>query len=112
KLEVVELMDPERALASGYEGIVAVPEGGSVNDGFKMKWCQDANDWRIDEVDFRPGEKGGVAGVVYCTSMESGKTFKLGPSAVGNQELTREMMANPHDYQGSVLKVQSRNGHE
>lgn len=112
KLEVVELMDPERALASGYEGIVAVPEGGSVNDGFKMKWWQDANDWRIDEVDFRPGEKGGVAGVVYCTSMESGKTFKLGPSAVGNQELTREMMANPHDYQGSVLKVQSRNGHE
>lgn len=110
--KVVELMDPDAAKARGFEGVVVVPENGSVNDGFKVKWWQDANDWRIDRVEFREGEKGGVAGVVYATSLDSGKEFKLGPSQVGNQTLTREMMADPQAYEGTVLKVQSRHGHE
>ncbi len=111
-LKVVELMGPEEAAAKGFEGVVTIGYDSSVNDGFKTKWWTDADDWRIDSVEFRPGDKGGVAGVVRCTSLESDKTFNLGPSQVGNQALTRDMMENPDAYEGSVLMVQSRPGHE
>ena len=112
KLKVVELMNPEKASKRGFEGFVVVPPEGSVNDGFKVKWWTDTNDWRIDKVSFLPGPKGNVAGVVHCTSLESGKHFKLGPGQVGDQALTRTMMQRPHDYEGVVLKVRSRHGFE
>jgi hypothetical protein len=107
-----ELMDPLTARERGFEGVVAVPHGGSVNDGFKVKWWTDPHDWRIDEVAFTVGPSGKVAGVVHAVSLESGKKFKLGPGQVGNEALTRDMMTNPHKYEGSVIKVQSRHGHE
>jgi hypothetical protein len=110
-LHVVELMDPDTAHAKGFEGVVVVPEGASVNDGFKMKWFEDPEDWRIDRVEFRPGDKGGVAGVVWYTNLENGKTYKMGPSQVGSQTYTRHMMDNPDQYVGTVHKVQSRRGH-
>lgn len=111
-LKVVELMDPDTAMNNGFEGFVVVPEGGSVKDGYKVKWWQDPSDWRVDSVEFKPGDKGGVAGIIRCTSLESGKKFKLGPGQVGDQTLTRAMMANPEKYEGVVLKVNSRRGHE
>jgi hypothetical protein len=46
------------------------------------------------------------------TSLESGKKFKLGPSQMGDQTLTRHMMDNPNLYEGSVVKVNSKRGHE
>lgn len=111
-LKVVELMDPDTASDLGYEGVVVVPENGSVNDGYKLKWWDDPSDWRIDKVEFKPGDKGGVAGVARMTSLESGKKFKLGPSQMGDQTLTRHMMENPKLYEGSVVKVNSKRGHE
>lgn len=111
-LNVVELMSPEKASRLGFEGFVVVPPGGSVNDGFKVKWWMDEVDWRIDNVSFLPGPRGGLAGVVHCTSLESGKKFKLGPGQVGDRELTEQMMSRPQDYEGVVLKVRSRHGHE
>jgi hypothetical protein len=111
-LKVVELMDPDTASEKGYEGVVVVPDNASVNDGFKLKWWADPSDWRIDKVEFRAGDKGGVAGVAWMTSLESGKKFKLGPSQMGDQTLTRHMMDNPHLYEGSVVKVNSKRGHE
>lgn len=111
-LKVVELMDPDTAADHGYEGVVVVPEHASVNDGFKLKWWDDPSDWRIDRIDFAPGDKGGVAGVARMTSLESGKTFKLGPSQMGDQTLTRHMMAHPELYVGAVVKVNSKRGHE
>lgn len=111
-LKVVELMDPDTASDHGYEGVVVVPAGASVKNGFKLKWWADPSDWRIDSVEFRPGDKGGVAGVAWLTSLESGKKFKLGPSQMGDQTLTRHMMDNPHLYEGSVVKVNSKRGHE
>lgn len=111
-LHVVELMDPDTASDKGYEGVVVVPHDASINDGFKMKWWADPSDWRIDTIEFRPGDKGGVAGVAWMTSLESGKRFKLGPSQMGDQTLTRHMMDNPHLYEGSVVKVNSKRGHE
>lgn len=110
--KVVELMSPDQAKLAGFEGFVAIPHGLSVNDGMKVKWWSDAQDWRIDSVDFKPGEKGGLAGVVWLTSLESGKKFKLGPGQVGNRLLTEQMMHDPDGYVGTVLKVQSRHGHE
>lgn len=111
-LKVVELMTPEQAKARGFEGVVAVPAGGSVNDGMKVKWWTDPHDWRIDKVDLQAGEKGGIAGVVRCTSLDSGKTFNLGPGQIGSRELNETMMADPQRFEGTVLKVQSRHGHE
>lgn len=111
-LKVVELMDPDTASDLGYEGVVVIPENGSVNDGYKLKWWDDPSDWRIDKVEFKPGDKGGVAGVARMTSLESGKTFKLGPSQMGDQTLTRHMMDNPQLYEGAVVKVNSKRGHE
>jgi hypothetical protein len=110
--KVVELMDPDTASEKGYEGVVVIPHNASVNDGFKLKWWADPSDWRIDKVEFRPGDKGGVAGVAWMTSLESGKKFKLGPSQMGDQTLTRHMMDNPNLYEGSVVKVNSKRGHE
>lgn len=110
--KVVELMTPQRAKAKGFEGVVAVPQGGSVVSGFKIKWWQDPNDWVIDSVDFKPGDKGGIAGVVYATSLDSGKKFKLGPSQVGDRNLVVDMMNRANEYVGAVMKVQSRHGHE
>lgn len=111
-LKVVELMDPDTASDKGYEGVVVIPQNASVNEGFKLKWWADPSDWRIDKVEFCPGDKGGVAGVAWMTSLESGKTFKLGPSQMGDQTLTRHMMDNPELYEGSVVKVNSKRGHE
>lgn len=108
----VELMTPDEALKQGFEGVVVVPQDVSVNHGFKTKWWTDPHDWQIDSVEFKEGEKGGVAGVVKCTSLDSGKQFNLGPGQVGDQTLTRAMMADPDLYKGSVIKVQSRHGHE
>jgi hypothetical protein len=112
RLKVVELMDPDTAYTLGYEGVVVIPEGGSVNDGFKLKWWGDASDWRIDRIAFEQGPKGGMAGVLYATSLESGKTFKLGPGQVGDHELVQAMIDHPERYEGTVIKVNSKRGHE
>lgn len=111
-LKVVELMSPDEALRQGYEGVVVVPHDASVNDGNKVKWWGDSNDWRIDRVSFKLSEKGAVAGVVETTSLDSGKKFNLGPGQVGSRALTEHMMNHPDDFEGVVLKVDSRNGHE
>lgn len=110
--KVVELMMPDEAMQMGFEGVVAVPEDATINEGFKTKWWQDPHDWEVTSVEFEQGSKGGIAGVVRAVSLESGKTFKLGPGQVGDRALTEHMMLNPDDYIGRVMRVQSRHGHE
>lgn len=109
QLEVVELGNLNEAIEKGFEGIVVAPQEGSINDAFKIKLWADEEDWIIKSVEFVPGEKGSVAGVVRAEF--NNKEFKLGPSQVGNQELTRQMMNNPEDYVGRTIKVESRKGH-
>ncbi len=111
-LGVVPLMTGEQAKLHGYEGIVAAPENGSVIDGFKMKWWQDADDWCIVSVDFKAGDKGGIAGNVRAISLASNKEYYLGPGQMGDRALCERMMKQPEDYEGAVIKVQSRHGHE
>lgn len=112
KLKVVELMSIEDSLLQGYEGVVVVPENASVNNGYKLKWWSDPSDWVIDKIDFQEGDKGGIAGVAHMTSLESGKKFKLGPGQMGNHVLIKDMMDNPQKYEGAVVKVNSKKGHE
>lgn len=107
-----ELMTPRQARKAGFEGVVIARPGESVKTGIKTKWWTDANDWQIDSVDFKYSEKGNVSGVVWLTSLESGKKFKLGPGQIGDRATCEHMMANPDLYVGSVLKVRSRHGHE
>lgn len=111
-IKPAELMTPHQAKKMGLEGVVVVPPEKSVVDGFKIKWWRDPNDWRIDKVKFKLGASGRVAGVVSCTSLDSGRQFNLGATAIGNEYLTKHMMDNADLYEGSVLKVNSRHGHE
>lgn len=113
RLKVVELMSPEKALELGFEGVVGVGENLSVNDGIKVKWWEDAKDWRIDRVEFTDGPKGGIAGVIHATSLESGKHFKLGPGQFADShEIVKHAMEHPELYEGTVIKVLSRKGHD
>ena len=111
-MKVVDYMTPEEAHERGFEGVVVAPYGGSVNDGYKIKYVDDALDWKIVSVDFGDGDKGGIAGVVRAESLESGKSFNLGPGQMGDHTLCRDMMQHPERYEGRVIKVESRRGHE
>ncbi len=109
-LKVVDLCTPTDAHSCGHEGFVVVPEGGSVVNGFKVKYVDDAEDWTIKAVEFFTGPKGKVAGVVRCVNPD-GKEMKLGPGQTGDEQLTRAMMADPSLFEGAVIKVTSRRGH-
>jgi hypothetical protein len=108
--KVVGLVSPRRITA--WEGLVGVPEGLSVNDGFKVKWWADANDWEVKEVNLSISKKGHVQGVVWFKSLESNKLFKLGPSNLGGVDRQMEFLENPKGMIGRVFKVHGRNGHE
>jgi hypothetical protein len=108
--KVVGLVRPRRI--KSWEGLVGVPEGQSINDGFKVKWWADANDWEVKEVDLSISKKGNIQGVVWFKSLESGKLFKLGPSNLGGVDRQMEFLEDPKGMIGRVFKVHGRNGHE
>lgn len=95
-----------------WEGLVAVPKGLSINDGYKIKWWQDANDWEVTDVKFGISPKGAINGVVCFRSTTSGRDFNLGPGQMGDAEQCLAILQAPSDYVGQVAKVVSRNGHE
>lgn len=95
-----------------WEGLVAVPPGLSINDGIKIKWRGDLHDWQIDKVSFYLSEKQNIAGIIECTSLESGRKFNLGPGQVGTADRCMNMLENPQDWEGVVLKVSGFHAHE
>jgi hypothetical protein len=99
-------------MKKGVEGLVGVPVGGSIKDGFKIKWVEDAQDWKLETVNLRFGPKGKIAGVVWFKSLESGKRFKMGANQIGNESFVKEIMNLPNNFIGRVFKVSSRVGHE
>ena len=109
-LDVVEF-SPLKHI-KGNEGLVAVPSGKSINEGYKIKWLQDPDDWVITDVDLKLSDKGNPSGVVWFKSLESGKEFKLGPGQLGNLDSNMDIINNPDKYIGRVAKVVSREGHE
>lgn len=95
-----------------HEGYVGVPEGKSINEGYKFKFRKNEFDWKIDSIDFYLSEKGNIAGVVNCTSLESGNKYKLGPGSIGTVDECIDMMNNPNNYVGKTIKVAGFHGHE
>jgi len=96
----------------GVEGIVGIPKGGSVSDGFAVKWVEDPLDWELELVNLKRGDKGRIAGVVWFKSLESGKKFKMGASQIGNDEIVNAIMNDPDKFIGKVYKVAGKVGHE
>jgi hypothetical protein len=95
-----------------WEGLVAVPEGSSINNGYKIKWWDDSQDWEVTSVQLEQSPKGAITGVVWFRSHDSGRDFKLGPGSIGSAEQCLSMLQTPQSYVGRVAKVHSRNGHE
>lgn len=98
-------------IASQHEGLVGIPDGKSILDGRKFKPRHNEFDWTVTSVDLKPGDKGGIAGVVWFKS-ESGKQFKIGASSMGNREEAIQIMNNPDKYIDRVAKISSYKGHE
>jgi hypothetical protein len=95
------------------EGAVGVPPGGNLSDsGLKWKIHGDEMDWLCTDIEFARGPNSGISGIARYTSLESGRRFKLGASAIGTREIAEDRMARPRAYIGRVVKTQSLAGHE
>ena len=97
---------------SGREGFVGVPKEASVNDGLKLKWWGDASDWKVTSNNLSLSEKGNIQGVLEFKSLESGKSFNLGPGQIGSFDECMSLMEQGNKVVGSVAKVHGRDGHE
>ncbi len=108
-IRLVKLVDPD---CNEGEGLVGVPPGGSINDGFKKKWSADPDDWEVVKNDLRYGPTGRTAGVVRFRSRSSGLEFNLGPGQIGTEKRVKEWMSLGDRIVGRVAKVISRRGYE
>lgn len=111
--KTVDLCKPvQNSTTMKYEGFVGVPEGLSVNDGFKIKWWADANDWQITHNGFSLSDKGNIQGVIEFKSLESGKSFNMGPGQIGSFDDCMALLSAGDKVIGMVAKVHGRQGHE
>lgn len=111
--KVVARTRPVRNPATNsWEGFVGVPEGQSVNNGLKVKWWGNANDWEVIKNELSLSEKGNVQGVIWFRSQESGRKFKLGPGQIGSFDANMALLEANDKVVGAVAKVHGRQGHE
>ncbi|MCK9429378.1 MAG: hypothetical protein M0R17_05200 [Candidatus Omnitrophica bacterium] len=99
-------------LRTDHEGLVGVPKGLSINDGYKVKVWGDEHDWKIESIDLKVTEKDNISGVVWFKSLESNRMYKLGPGNLGDKQTCLDMLNNKNDYVGKVYKVHGRLGGE
>jgi len=92
------------------EGIVGVPFGGSLEDGVKLKFWGDENDWQITSNELKLGPTGRSAGAIVFKSLDSGKEFRIGPGQLGNEGFVKPLIGV--DLSGKVAKIKSKRGHE
>lgn len=90
------------------EGVVGVAEGQPLIDGRKLKWREDAEDVIVTEVTFKPGPTGKVAGVVKYED-GNGRQYKTASGWTETEK--QDMMAQPDEYNGRVMKISGFNGH-
>lgn len=109
-INVVELAPVK--FNKNWEGLVAIPPGESIKNGYKLKWWGDAQDWAIESNELKFGETGKIAGVIWFRSLDSGKRFKLGPGQLGKEAECLDLMKQGNKIVGRVAKVKSRRGHE
>lgn len=94
----------------GEEGVVGVAAGQPITEGRKLKWRADKRDVKVTRVEFEPGEKGGVAGVVwYQDPKVPGKEFKTASGFTQDEKL--DMMRHPKKYEGRTMKISGYEGH-
>lgn len=95
-----------------WEGLVAIPKGLSINNGYKIKWWGDQYDWRVERNELNYSDKGNIQGVIHFTSLESGKAYALGPGQLGNFDECVQLLRSKGDIVGRVAKIHGRIGHE
>jgi hypothetical protein len=96
----------------GWEGFVGVPEGKSINDGYKIKFWGDEYDWEIIENKLSISPKGNVQGVINFRSLDSNREFALGPGQIGSFDECMYCIEEADNIIGKVAKVHGREGHE
>lgn len=98
-------------MTKDQEGVVGVPPGKSLSSGGrKLKWRSEEIDATVVKVDFHPGPSGKVAGVVwYEDPSQPGRRFKT--ASGWTEEEKTAMMADPHIYEGRVMKLEGFKGH-
>ena len=99
-------------MRKGIEGLVAVPIDGNVMGGYAIRFWGDLDDWEVKAVELKFGPTGRTAGVIHFKSLESGKSYKLGPGQLGSESDCLMMMKAGNKLVGQVAKVKSRQGHE
>ena len=91
------------------EGFVGVPEGLSLSEGgYKIKGRPDSIDAQITKVDFKPGPKGKIAGVVCYRDNKTGREHKI--SSGFSESMKKEIMENPEEFEGRVMVLNGFNG--
>lgn len=98
-------------VAKHHEGLVGVPKNASILDGRKYKPRHDLYDWTVEAIELKPGQKGGLAGVVWFYG-QNGQRYKIGASSLGSREEAEAIMRDPDKYIGRVAKVSCYKGHE
>lgn len=113
RIEGPSVLDWETALKDSkhHEGLVGVPADSPISDGHKFKPRSDSYDWEVTKVELEPGNKGGIAGVVWFKN-SGGKEYKIGASSMGNKTDALDIMNNPKKYVGRVAKIECFQGHE
>ena len=109
-IKVVGLCHPKQV--KGWEGLVGVPDGTSVNQGYKLKWWGDEYDWKVTKNELKLNERGNIEGVLWFRSLDSGKEFKLGPGQIGSFDENMRLLGMQGKAIGLVAKIHGREGHE
>ena len=92
------------------EGVVGIAAGEPIANGRKLKWRGDHRYVVVTRVEFEPGEKGGVAGVVWYEDPEApGREFKTASGFTHEEKL--DMMRHPKRYEGRCMKISGYEGH-
>ena len=110
KWNIVKLAKP--IYNNNIEGYVATINNGNILEGSKVKFKDNEFDWKIDSINLSITDKNRIAGVISCTSLESGKHYNLGPGSIGTQNECIQMINKPLNYIGKVIKVSGYRQHE
>ena len=104
--QVVRFCTPKKY--TDWEGMVAVPQGLSVNDGLKLKFRGDENDMTISSIDLSLSKKGYIQGTI--SAQFNGRTYNFGSGQIGSFDDCMSIMDNPEKYIGRVIKVRPQRG--
>jgi len=106
---IISAEDLPDLFRSGSEGAVGVAAGASIVNGRKFKFREEMQDGIIRGISFRPGQNGGVEGVVYYEDDKTGQMYKTASGF--NRQLKLDMAARPSTYIGRTMLLAGFTGH-